>query len=180
MTEENTVALATQEEPTPQAESPAETQAPPAEAQLAALTELIGQLREDSARQCQYVKKQLFATRFLAGVLAVALALLLCVGLVAAPRVGALLQGADALVAQAQSMATELQGVASQLSETDIAGMLENVNGLVLQSQGAITTALSDVGDALGVIQSFDIAALNASIRDLNSIISPLAKLLGG
>lgn len=155
------------------------TAAADTQAQLAALTELMTLLREDSARQCRYAKKQLFVTRVLTSILGAALAAVLCVCLIAAPRVGALLAGADDLVAQAQSMADELQTVSSQLSETDIAGMLTNVNTLVLQSQSAITTALTDVGEALSVIDSFDIEALNSSIRDLNSIIKPLALLLG-
>ena len=172
------------EETVPCAAQDTTTAAPPegrtmAPGELAAMAELLERLCAESARQSEYAKKQLRLTRLFAGACAFVLAVVLCVCLPLIPRVGAMLASVDNVMAQAQTVAANLETVSTQLAATDLSGMLENVDALVLQSQNGITKALKDMEEALKVIESFDIDTLNSSIQDLHNIINPLARLLG-
>ena len=60
--------------------------------------------------------------------------------------------------------------LANYSSAIDINDMLDNVNGLVETSEKSLTETVEK-------IDNIDLESLNKAIKDLTSIISPLAKL---
>ena len=128
-------------------------------------TELLARLEASAARQEAYAKKQCSLARFTAlacgGLLAVAL---VCAALLI-PRAIALLDEADAAMA-------DLTVISSELADTDIGGMVDNVDHLVTEAQ----TRLADAADQ---INDIDIQTLNKAIKDLSDVIAPLANLFG-
>ena len=71
---------------------------------------------------------------------------------------------------QAGTILSNLETISSELGSLDLSGMVSNVDSLVTESQSGLNEALSK-------INAIDIDALNSAIKDLASVIEPLAKL---
>ncbi len=69
-----------------------------------------------------------------------------------------------------EAVSNDLEVVSKQLSDADIAGMLDQVNGLVSDSQKSVILAMEK-------LDAIDIDGMNAAIKDLHTVIEPLAKL---
>lgn len=94
---------------------------------------------------------------------------------------------ADTIAAAAQESLTSINGMMGEVEEVvanvntitdtiakqDIAGMVQDVNGLVVTGEESIEVALEK-------INAVDFDSLNNAITDLGKIIAPLAKLFGG
>ena len=104
----------------------------------------------------------------IAGVFAVALAILIPVALTSLQNINnavkdctVMVENASVTIMQAQ---TTLEGIDS---------MTESVNGVVTDNTDAVTEALEE-------INSIDIETLNQAISDLSSVVRPLANFFGG
>ena len=83
----------------------------------------------------------------------------------------------DAVASQLQSSQIEeiiekLNTVSGSLAEVDFVGLSEDVGTLA-------TAAQSSLAEAMSAINELDIEGLNKAIRDLQTIIEPLAKFFG-
>lgn len=97
------------------------------------------------------------------------------------------LDNTNTVVVEAEAVVTQAQGVFEQtdviiqnlekttneLAETDFAGMMKDVTELVDNSQDTLN-------EAMNKIISIDIDSLNKSIKDLGTVVEPMAKLFGG
>jgi hypothetical protein len=65
-----------------------------------------------------------------------------------------------------------IEVITTELAEADLPAMISNIDELVTSSQTSVNLATEK-------ISGIDFEALNQSIRDLQSIIQPLARLFG-
>lgn len=72
---------------------------------------------------------------------------------------------------QAVTVLNNLEKVTNALAQVDLGGMIEDVDGLVNSSQGAVE-------EALGKMNAIDIDTLNKAIKDLATVAEPLANLV--
>ncbi|HOO27913.1 MAG TPA: hypothetical protein PLU43_05570, partial [Lachnospiraceae bacterium] len=89
-----------------------------------------------------------------------------------ADQADTIMQQTDEMMVQAQTVMDNLEQVTNELSESDISGMLEDVDSLVVSSEENMAAAAQKIMD-------IDIDSLNQAIEDLGSVVSPLAKLFG-
>ena len=87
-------------------------------------------------------------------------------------QTGAMLDDTADMIDDTAIVVKNLEGITTDLSKTDFEGMMNGINELVVTSQESIE-------DAVDRIDEIDLDTLNKSIKDLNSIINPLAKLFG-
>ncbi len=83
---------------------------------------------------------------------------------------GKVVEQANSMMGEVQDVVTNLDKSSQELAATDIDGMLENVNALVETSE-------KSVQDTVKKIDDIDLDSLNKAIKDLSTVISPLAKL---
>lgn len=123
-------------------------------------------------QQNQLLQKQLKTARLsalLSGLMALAL---IVTGLVLVPRLNAMAASVEEATAQFSSSLASFETVAQELASADIAGKLQDLDALVLQSQEAIAQAMDK-------INAMDIETLNLAIANLAAIIQPLALFFG-
>ena len=70
----------------------------------------------------------------------------------------------------AESVLTDLGTVAEELAAADLGSIVENVDKLAAESQGA-------VAEAMQKLDTIDIETLNKAIKDLADVVEPLAKI---
>ena len=73
---------------------------------------------------------------------------------------------------QAESVLINLETVTQELAAADLEGLVTDVNGLVSTSQ-------TGVEQALDKLNAMDMDALNKAIEDLSKVVEPLAKFAG-
>ena len=129
------------------------------------LEELLTKIEESERRQEKYAKRQYLMTMVMA---------LCCVGVFCA-----VLFAYKSVVPTAQrslqtigAVAEDLGQISNQLTEADLAALVDHVDKLAINSEEGIQKALEQ-------INSIDIDSLNQAIRDLSDVVSPLAKLMG-
>ncbi len=71
---------------------------------------------------------------------------------------------------QASVILSNLEVISTELSSSDLSGMVSNVDSLVTESQSSLINAMDK-------INAIDIDALNDAISKLSSVIEPLTKL---
>lgn len=76
----------------------------------------------------------------------------------------------DGVMGQMGNVLTNLEQSTRQLAAVDIAGMVTDVNTLVTTAQSSLEQTMLD-------LDAIDFAALNKAIKDLATVIEPLAKL---
>ncbi len=136
------------------------------------MTALMEQLEKNSRKQLRYARIQcLFAVVAALCCLAV---LILVVRLL--PQIQEFTAQMQSLAGQVQELGNQaetvlanLETVTSDLAEADLAGMVTNVDTLVTSSQSALEQAIAK-------IETMDIETLNKAIKNLSSVIEPLAK----
>jgi len=143
------------------------------------MQQLLMQLEQNSRKQAKYARLQcvfsLVGALCFAGLLVLVLTLLPQVNLVveqageAAVQAGQIAQQAKGLAEQAESIMTNLESVTRDLAKADLAGMVENVDDLVVSSQDGVAKALDK-------INTMDIDALNKAIGNLSAVVEPMAK----
>lgn len=126
---------------------------------------LLKEIREENEKQRKYMRRLLHFMQ--ATVLAVVILIVLAAGSIASvlPRL-------NEVSRQTEEVIANLEVVTGQLAEADLAGMIENVNTLVVSSE-------SGMQEALGKIDAINLEALNQSIEDFSAVVEPLARLFG-
>lgn len=71
---------------------------------------------------------------------------------------------------QAATILSNLELISTELSASDLSGMVSNVDSLVTESQSSLNSAMEK-------INSIDIDGLNNAIAKLSAVIEPLTKL---
>ncbi len=133
---------------------------------------LLREIRDNTAAHASAARRQLLLSRINTLLLTVmTVAVLVFVG-VLMPRISVTLNNANRVLA-------DMETVTKELTEADLAGILRNVNQLVLQGEESLAQALTDVQEALEMIQQLDIATLNEAIQGLYDVVHPLSSLFG-
>ena len=130
-------------------------------------TKLLEELAESSRKQLRCAQLQCFFT--LAAAIFCLLLLLTAARLV--PQIRELAGQISSISAQAEVVLSNLEIVTEELAQSDIAGMVADVDTLVSSSQTGAEQALEK-------INAIDIDTLNKAIEDLAKIVSPLASLI--
>lgn len=129
------------------------------------LTELLEKMEKNEERRNRYARRQ-----FLVSVVtAVCCVLILGVGIGAYVAVVPGLR--DALV-EIRTVTADLSRISEQLTEADLAGLVEHVDQMAVTSE-------QGVKEALEKIESIDIDELNRAIKALSDVVTPLARLMG-
>ena len=129
---------------------------------------LMEKLEKSSRQQVRAARLQCFFS-FLAAVCC--LLLLLTVAKIV-PDIKDLSREISVIAYQAEGVLTNLETVTEELAAADLEGLVTNVNGLVSTSQ-------SGVEQALEKLNAVDMQTLNRAIEDLAKVVEPLAKLAG-
>lgn len=122
------------------------------------LQELLEELKDSNRKQANYGKWQFIFT---------CLSALCCVGIFA--LVLSLMPQVQDLAAQMESVLTNLEDITTQLAETDLNGMVDNVDALVNTSQQGVEQAMKK-------LNAIDFDTLNQAIQNLADVVEPLAK----
>ena len=119
--------------------------------------ELLKKMEENSRKQLNYARIQcLFSIVAAACCIAILIIALQMVPIV------------KDFVVQAEVIFGDLETATHNLAKIDLAGTIDNVNGL-------LTTTQSGVQDAMEKINAIDFETLNSAIEDLSEVIKPLA-----
>jgi len=76
----------------------------------------------------------------------------------------------DGVMGQMGSVLTNLEQSTRQLADVDLSGMVTDVNTLVITAQSSLEQTMQN-------LDAIDFEALNKAIKDLATVIEPLAKL---
>lgn len=82
----------------------------------------------------------------------------------------AMVEDTSVMLDQTAVVVDNLETITSDLANADIEGMLNNVNELVLTSEGSMEEAAKKIDD-------IDITSLNKAIKDLQAVVTPLSRL---
>lgn len=91
-------------------------------------------------------------------------------------RLNSVLNEAEKAISAITSLTEQLNTI---IEESEITELLKNANNLILESGESMTKSLNGVDDALKKVNDIDFKSLNKAIKDLQSVVSPLAKLFG-
>lgn len=133
--------------------------------------DLLKQLAAENAYQSRCAKRQFHLSCVRTAASVAMLVLVVVVAAVFLPRLQQTLTQVDAVLENLESSTGELSTLAPQLSQS-VPALIENLDSLTQTSSQEIATALQK-------ISSLDVDSLNTAIRDLQSIVEPLAKLFG-
>jgi len=149
------------------------------DADLKAIAELLQEIRNENKREMKYAKTQMrlavftsFISLVIIIIVAAGMAYIVPRMTILADQADTIMQQTDEMMVQAQTVMDNLEQVTNELSESDISGMLEDVDSLVVSSEENMAAAAQKIMD-------IDIDSLNQAIEDLGSVVSPLAKLFG-
>lgn len=126
---------------------------------------LLKEIKEENEKQRKYMRRLLHFMQ--ATVLAVVILIVLAAG-----SIVSVLPRLNEVSRQTEEVIANLEVVTGQLAEANLAGMIENVNTLVISSE-------SGMQEALGKIDAINLEALNQSIEDFSAVVEPLARLFG-
>ena len=129
------------------------------------LEELLSKIEESERRQEKYAKRQYLMTIVMA---------LCCAGMFCAVFLAykSIVPTAQKSLQTIGAVAEDLGQVSNQLTEADLAALVDHVDKLAINSEEGIQKALEQ-------INSIDIESLNQAIQDLSDVVSPLARLMG-
>jgi archaellum component FlaC len=88
----------------------------------------------------------------------------------AVEQAGDAIEQVNSMMGEVQSVVTNLDKSTKELAAIDLEGVLTNVNSLVETSEKSVQDTVKKIDDV-------DLDSLNKAIKDLSTIISPLAKL---
>lgn len=125
--------------------------------------ELMKKIEAENAGQERYARKQYQMSRISAAASVLVLVIVIaCVGILM-PRLLRTFEQVDTVM-------TDMEAVTSELAES-LPEMMTELNGLVDSSGEGITEAIEKVS-------AIDIDSLNEAIRDLRTVVEPLAKFM--
>ena len=129
------------------------------------LEEILARIEESERKQEKYMRGQFLMTMVMA---------LCCVGVVCAVVLAYqnLVPTAQEALVAINGVTKDLTQISAQLTEADLAALVEHVDNMAVTSEEGIKQALEQ-------INSINIDELNQAIAALYEVISPLAKLMG-
>lgn len=128
------------------------------------ILKMMERLEKSNRQKVKYVKLQcLFSFVAAISCLTILIGLLVFV-----PRIQRLVDQAEGLAKQADTVLTNWETVTEKLAGVDYESMVSDVNSLVESSQ-------TGVEQALDKINSIDIDTLNKAIKNLSDIIEPIS-----
>ena len=127
--------------------------------------ELMERMEKDNRRQVIYARLQFIFS----AVAALCCIVLLLAGLRILPRV-------QEAVLQAEMVLSNLEKVTTELAQSNLVGMVENIDALVSNVDGLVNTSQAGVEQTMAKINAIDFEALNKAIKDLSDVIEPIAK----
>lgn len=136
-----------------------------------ALLELMKKLQAENEAQTRYAKRQYRMSCIRTASSVLMLVLVVVLAAVFVPQLQQTLAQVDTVLENLESATADLSVLVPQLSQS-VPALIENLDALVETSSEEITTALQK-------ISSLDVDSLNTAIRDLQSIVEPLARLFG-
>ena len=129
------------------------------------LLELLEQIKVTSHKQVFYSRLQFIFTV----ITAVACITLLLVFVKVLPQL-------DEIVLQTETVLDNLETVTTELANSDISGMVENMDTLVKNVDDLVSTSQSGVEQTIKKLNAIDFDALNRAIKDLSDVVEPVAK----
>ncbi len=129
------------------------------------IDEMLTRIEESERKQEKYARRQSLMTM----VMALCCVGIFCVVLLAYQNV---IPTAQKSIQAIGEVAEDLAAISNQLTEADLAGLVEHVDRMAVNSEQGIQQALEQ-------INSIDIEELNRAIQALSDVVSPLAKLMG-
>ncbi len=138
----------------------------------AAVSEWMRRIEAENAAQEKYAKKQYTVSKIRAAFSAGSFLVIVVCALIIVPKLLYTFREVDLSMENMHTVMENLEAISSELAEADLAGMLENVNGLVEDSQKGIAEAMEKIA-------ALNIEELNGAIKDLHTVIEPLARLFG-
>jgi len=129
------------------------------------LLELLERIEKSNRRQMWYARLQFIFTI----VAAAACVVLLLSGMKVLPQL-------QETATQAEIVLGNLESVTSELAQSDLSGMVENMDALVSNVDGLVNTSQAGVEQTIKKLNSVDFEALNSAIKDLSDVIEPIAK----
>lgn len=144
---------------------------------LKVVVSLLQDLKKDQELERKHARNQMILATITSilslGIVLVCVLILLPSILTTMGKVNTVLDETLGMVGQIQEIVENLDGVSNELNSMNLTAMVENVNKLVTEGQASM-------GEAMGKISAIDIDGLNKAIKDLGSVVAPLAKLFGG
>ena len=127
--------------------------------------ELLEEIESSHRKQTWYARLQ-FIFSFVA---AVACLLLVLAGMKILPQI-------QQMITQAETVLSNLESVTTQLANSDLPGMVENIDVLVNNVDDLVGASHIGVEQAIEKINAIDFNKLNDAIKDLSDVIEPIAK----
>ena len=143
------------------------------------MQELILRIEESNRKQAKYAKWQCIFSA-VAAVSCIAVLVLLVTLL---PRLDAMVNQAEAVIADVQQVSSQLaqadwegltsdlEAVSQQMASANLGGIAQEVSQLVQSSQTGLE-------EALAKLNAIDLETLNKAIADLSAVVEPLAKFI--
>lgn len=122
---------------------------------------IMERIEKSNDGQERYAKKQYHMSQISAVASVAVLAIVIYVSATLLPVATKTFQDINAIT-------KDLQVITAELSESDLQGMISDVDSLVSTSEKGIQ-------DAVGTLNSIDIDTLNKAIKDLSDVVEPLA-----
>ena len=132
------------------------------------MQEVLEKLEKRNGQQAKYGRVQMILTAAMAAVMVIILIAVLSI----LPMVMDIAEDAQEIMLQAETVMGNLEQVSAELAEADIASMIENVDGLVTESQANLDATFSK-------IEELDFETLNLAIDSLAKVIEPLSRFFG-
>jgi len=132
------------------------------------MQEVLEKLEKRNGQQAKYGRVQMILTAAMAAVMVIILIAVLSI----LPTVMDIAEDAQEIMLQAETVMGNLEQVSAELAEADIASMIENVDGLVTESQANLDATFSK-------IEELDFETLNLAIDSLAKVIEPLSRFFG-
>lgn len=132
---------------------------------------LLRQMEAENADQARYARKQYRMSCIWTAASVLTLVLVVVLAAVFVPQLRNILDQANVVLENLEATTGELSTLMPQLSQS-LPALVENLDALV-------DTSAQEIVSALQKVSSLDVDSLNTSIRDLQSIVEPLARLFG-
>lgn len=110
------------------------------------------------------------------GIFAVILAAVLLV----VPKGLSILGDVKDITAQIDGILPQAQEVITQVKESDLKGLVDNLNSTVQKGGKALDESVEELKKAVEVVEKIDIEAFNTAVDNLGKAVRPLARLFGG
>lgn len=148
----------------------------PSQNETSEIIKLLKDIKDETEQQKIYVKKRLIISYVTCSV---SLLILIVCALVVVPRVVSVCNQASDIIAKSSTLLDEtstiaenIKSISDDLSELELEKTFYDMGNLVNSSEKTVSAALDK-------IDSIDVETLNKSIKDLSTVVSPLARLFG-